>query len=690
MYNQVDGLDENNNYNITLFGYSCDDIHRGMSELLCEFSTPMESLPGAEPESSGAGDRRDDLGSERVRAIRGTCRTVDPVIEGADGRGMSVSSGADVVQPSGAGDGRGDSTAVATQEQSFLGNYDEGDRSVQERLDRMGTRLYSSISASIGGNVRRILHDTVSFVGGDQGKFECFVQRIQKSLSGCDWSVIAFHPDDRSQYQIKTKYKEAVDIYRRRADGDEVVQTCWYQGVIGSKTFQVRQGVIRYRTGAFWDSTDRLGLGTIGSGHFHILHPCAWYNYQCGHLSRAIDVLKRKPADQQHFPSSEQHFKNTLFYIGKYPRWLVYSKMPDGQEQYYVFGTEYIPESDLREGDQYANPLEEGDPADKGVLRRRRSNSGSGGEDSGRGSKKNKPSSRNGGAEAEGIIKLFLKNPTFPLENILRTRLWDMSEFATFIASDKTVQRAVALLMNRTCKWSYDDYITLYNQEDVHPLFGAIDQGNTHELYYNVPESVDIALELLDYQLESNEAMSAFSREEKRGEFVSNVFAVCEKIIPKRNAIMVVSPPSGGKNYFFDAIMAFYLNVGIIQNFNKFNNFPLMEAINRRINCWNEPNVEPSAFDTVKMLLAGDPLKAAVKYQSEQPLLRTPVIVLSNKWAFPKNQAFEDRMFVYTWRRAEFLKEYKKKLNPFMWPALVHRYENVIYNKFDTTVDHLV
>lgn len=76
------------------------------------------------------------------------------------------------------------------------------------------------------------------------------------------------------------------------------------------------------------------------------------------------------------------------------------------------------------------------------------------------------------------------------------------------------------------------------------------------------------------------ETMSVYTKQERRGKFISNIFAECEKLIPKRNSVMVVSRPSAGKN------------VGIIQNFNRYNNFPLMEAINRRLNYWNIPNVE--------------------------------------------------------------------------------------------------
>lgn len=108
--------------------------------------------------------------------------------------------------------------------------------------------------------------------------------------------------------------------------------------------------------------------------------------------------------------------------------------------------------------------------------------------------------------------------------------------------------------------------------------------------------------------------------------------------------MFVLSEPNGGKNWFFDAVIHFFLNFGEIGNFNRHSSFPLQEAVNKRILLWNEPNAEPAAMDTLKMLLGGDTFNAKVKYENDAVVTRTPVIVLSNNDIFPKDAAFQSRL----------------------------------------------
>ncbi|CAH0562759.1 unnamed protein product [Brassicogethes aeneus] len=80
-------------------------------------------------------------------------------------------------------------------------------------------------------------------------------------------------------------------------------------------------------------------------------------------------------------------------------------------------------------------------------------------------------------------------------------------------------------------------------------------------------------------------------------------------------------PPNSGKNYFMDAVIHFYFNFGQVHNFNKYDQFPLMECWNRRINYWNEPSCEPASFETLKMLFGGDPCPAKIKYESDKVIM---------------------------------------------------------------------
>lgn len=221
---------------------------------------------------------------------------------------------------------------------------------------------------------------------------------------------------------------------------------------------------------------------------------------------------------------------------------------------------------------------------------------------------------------------------------------------------------------------TFDDFVNYYST--IQKSYWYAVATGPEDYYYSPEESLTIVELLLKFQLDEEHHMEK-SESECIQKFIQDLYDVLEKKLPKVNTFYIESPPSAGKNFLLDAVTSWYLNVGQIQNFNKYNNFPLMEAINRRVNVWNEPNIEPAAFDTVKMLLAGDPLKAAVKYQNEQFLLRTPVIVMTNKPCFPKNEMFTDRMIIYKWKRAVFLRKYVQKINPQVWPLLVNKYIKV-------------
>lgn len=154
-------------------------------------------------------------------------------------------------------------------------------------------------------------------------------------------------------------------------------------------------------------------------------------------------------------------------------------------------------------------------------------------------------------------------------------------------------------------------------------------------------------------------------------QFIECLLNVLDRNIKKRNCLEIVSPPSAGKNYFFHCVTSFYLNVGFIGNYNKTERFPFHDCVNRRVNVWNEPNCETSCYDTINMLFGGDAFSVKIKHQGDQILPRTPVIVLSNNKVFPRDLAFTDRMFRFTWKRCEFLKEYLKFLHPLVWPVVI-------------------
>lgn len=114
--------------------------------------------------------------------------------------------------------------------------------------------------------------------------------------------------------------------------------------------------------------------------------------------------------------------------------------------------------------------------------------------------------------------------------------------------------------------------------------------------YYNIPESLFVLESLLKRQYGSMYQVTAF---------LQRVYRICGKLLPKVNTMYVLGPPNSGKNYFFDCVMHAFINFGTVRNFNKFENFPLQNCLDKRILMWNEPNFEPGATETLKLLIGG-------------------------------------------------------------------------------------
>lgn len=133
-------------------------------------------------------------------------------------------------------------------------------------------------------------------------------------------------------------------------------------------------------------------------------------------------------------------------------------------------------------------------------------------------------------------------------------------------------------------------------------------------------------------------------------------------------------PPNAGKNWFFDMVTAYYLNVGYCANYVRGQNFPFNDCPNRRVLIWNEPSIMNSAFDSVKMLCAGDPMAVSVKYQNNEILYRTPLIFLSNRTIFPNDPVWSSRVFFEKWKTSAFLKEHTLYPHPLCWYELVKQY----------------
>nr|QTZ83188.1 MAG: non-structural protein 1 [Motacilla cinerea Iteradensovirus] len=544
---------------------------------------------------------------------------------------------------------------------------------------------------------RRVLHDSVRFEYTNKSSFTTQLSKLCRTLRNCEWYVVSIHDEtprstedhDHFRNLMRKKYEDPEKFNEFLKDENNTSRVCRsHTECDNDGAWLVQPTELDKGQCNVWISKTKIEtlnglcmqteeIAWPERGHYHIVHPCNWTNRECKHHSRYFDVSARRDSNATNAVSSYKHLFNTLLYLGTVPRFISHTKMPAQTPRHSVLRAECIQQTEVPKRANTTESLEDSVATDQDDMFRHGTNEPSTSQVGANLRNSGEERSKSRDNTTKKLMRFILQYPCSPLENIMRTITWENSEFFTLIASDKQVQRSLFLANNRLIKFKFIDFEAYYSSVNK-AYWNAVHCNDILEYYYSIDESVQIAEELILYQSDDQHQYDA-TDEEKLKQFILNLFNVLEMRIPKVNTFYIISPPSAGKNFLLDAISSWYLNIGQIQNFNKYNNFPLMEAVNKRINIWNEPNIEPAAFDTVKMLLAGDPMKASVKYQSEQPLLRTPVLVMTNKKCFPSNQAFDDRMIKYTWKRAPQLRKYVKKLHPELWPVLVHKYLDMEY-----------
>nr|QTE04090.1 MAG: nonstructural protein 1 [Motacilla cinerea ambidensovirus] len=255
------------------------------------------------------------------------------------------------------------------------------------------------------------------------------------------------------------------------------------------------------------------------------------------------------------------------------------------------------------------------------------------------------------------------------LENILCVPIISTCELPVWIndkilsfydTNDADYRRAVNFVNRKFINLSFEDIRDI--TESANPNYYARQENH----YYNRQESYEVVYKLLLHQ---------YQTEIEVKKFVKRLYDICEKKIEKKNTIIFSGPPNAGKTYFSMFFLAFYINVGHIANFTRGQNFPLNDACHRRILFWNEPSICPSQYDTVKMLLGGDPCPAKKKYSDDITISRTPVIInTNNERLFSNQEVWNTRVYHERWTTAPFLKKCNRYPLPTAYIDLINRF----------------
>lgn len=266
------------------------------------------------------------------------------------------------------------------------------------------------------------------------------------------------------------------------------------------------------------------------------------------------------------------------------------------------------------------------------------------------------------------LVNAIRKLCVVPLASTCEVKQWmDDPILSYFHKGDADYKRALEQVMRETCQLSFTDISNII--DDTEPIWYA----RTPDHYFSRQDSLDIMEDLISFQFKYDE--------DAINEFWQTLYNIMERKLPKMNSIYICGPPSAGKTYFSDAVLAYYMNVGHLGNFDKYTSFPLNDCVNRRVILWNEPSVCPSKWETVKMITGGDVCPAAVKFQNNAAVTKTPLIITSNDYNMFDHEAFKDRVRKYHWQACPMLKSCKRYLSPWAYHDIIMK--RVINKEFE-------
>nr|QTE04086.1 MAG: nonstructural protein [Tarsiger cyanurus ambidensovirus] len=404
--------------------------------------------------------------------------------------------------------------------------------------------------------------------------------------------------------------------------------------------------------------------------HLHVIHSCSYANRSCRcRLYRYVtgEYIKRKNEARNLISSKTTgDWIRIITYFNNDGRRITYLEMGRGARRY-LLGDPHLQQGSC-DGESFCGLVEIRPIEREGDVPHNISYGtalGPGGSRNGRNSRAGRRRNDEGIQKTQDFLSRY---PCTPLTNCVNTVPWlEDEELKYERGNSDSFKAAISTFAAVICTWNIYDFIVMYRDINCHPLFNS-NSADTAYMYYDVATSVQILIRFLKFQFGGDETLVK--------DFLNTIHNIFEKGIPKLNTVVAAGPPSSGKNFFFDCPRCCYLNCGLLGNPNKNNTFAFQECVGKRILLWNEPNYESSMTDTLKMLLGGDQLTVKVKYLQDQTVNRTPIIVLTNNEVnFMGDPAFADRVKIYRWQAAPFLKEYENKPHPLAYIALLEHYD---------------
>lgn len=205
------------------------------------------------------------------------------------------------------------------------------------------------------------------------------------------------------------------------------------------------------------------------------------------------------------------------------------------------------------------------------------------------------------------LLKFLSLNRFSPIELIFSSNVWLQSKFHFLSMSDRIVDKTIERYRLSCFVMNMKELVSLYKQKDVN-FFHSCIGNDKQKYYYNVDESYEILETFIKTQIAYNK-ITIF-------DFVHFLYTLLNKTSGKRNCMYIEGRSNSGKTWFSNILQEFMLNAGFISNWNRYHQFPLQDCLHRNLLIFDEPNIEPSSFETWKNILAGNNQAINVKYRT--------------------------------------------------------------------------
>lgn len=256
-----------------------------------------------------------------------------------------------------------------------------------------------------------------------------------------------------------------------------------------------------------------------------------------------------------------------------------------------------------------------------------------------------------------------------------------MEKYAT-IANNQLRRRMLADDDSDDPNSDWNQYVMILAAPNFEQLFKkAVTIMKSTYLNKDIDKLFEIALDTRDPKyIPLAESMKVVSRWcEHQGidecKFVTELFHVLKRKIPKMNTFAIQGPPNAGKSFILRSLLPWYRWWGEIRLDSQGYAFAFENAVDVGIIFIDEPVIGPVQVEQMKLLMEGMGTYVKCKRIGDEFVERTPLLIthndcLSRFVSSIDGEAMKTRMYHYETKKTDWLKDYTKLLNPGIWPLM--------------------